>query len=203
MKNVVLIFAFIFSIGAMSICAQNQFPVSQNLQNSKTEESIEKISEQLLTISKSLQSLNLKLEKFTETFSSNQGLKLTERQQKILAAFEYLNRAEERLLTLQKLRIELTEKQISIRAQIADIDDALRNESIDRSIVFRGTTNAEELRENRRRTLTAQRSELNQVFNEIGQTLYAANREIFDTEKFLENIRRRIFPAIESDISDL
>ena len=203
MKSVVLIFAFIFSIGAMSICAQNQFPVSQNLQNSKTEESIEKISEQLLTISKSLQSLNLKLEKFTETFSSNQGLKLTERQQKILAAFEYLNRAEERLLTLQKLRIELTEKQISIRAQIADIDDALRNESIDRSIVFRGTTNAEELRENRRRTLTAQRSELNQVFNEIGQTLYAANREIFDTEKFLENIRRRIFPAIESDISDL
>ena len=203
MKSFALIFTFFFSFGLTNIFAQNQFPDSRNVPNLKTDESVEKISNELLNISKSLQSLNLKLEKFAETFSSNQGLKLSERQQQILAAFEFLNRAEERLLTLQKLRIELSEKQVSIRVNIAEIEDNLRRESIDRSIAFRGSIDAEELRENRRRTLTKQMNELNAVLSEIQPSLFSTNGEISETERFLENIRRRIFPAIAREISDL
>lgn len=203
MKNLALILICIFSLGLLETYAQVQNPDPQMLQLAQSDAAIGKISVEITKISKSLEELNLKLQKFTETFSSNQGLKLSERQQKILAAFEFLNRAEQRLLTLQKLRLELSEKQISFKAKLAEIEDDLRNESIDRSIVFRGTTNAEELRENRRRTLTSQKNELNVVLSEIGQSLFSTNREIEETERFLDNIRRRIFPAIEKDISDL
>jgi hypothetical protein len=80
---------------------------------------VENISEKLTAIAKSLNSLNEKLQKFSETFSSNQGLRLSDKQQTILVAFEFLNRAEQRLSTLQKLKIDLTEKQVSVRLKLA------------------------------------------------------------------------------------
>lgn len=203
MKNFALILICIFSLGISENFAQVQNPDPQMWQPNQSDAAIGKISMEITKISKSLEELNLKLQKFTETFSSNQGLKLTERQQKILAAFEFLNRAEQRLLTLQKLRLELSEKQISFKAKLAEIEDALRSESIDRSIVFRGTTDAEELRENRRRNLSSQRNELNQVLSEIYNSLSQTNIEIRETELFLDNIRKRIFPAVENEISDL
>ena len=203
MKNAGLVLFCIFAIGLINISAQNQLPLSSNSETSKTADSVEKISSEITQISKSLKELNLKLQKFTETFSSNQGLKLSERQQKILAAFEFLNRAEQRLLTLQNLKASLSDSQISFKGKLGEIEDNLRQESIDRSIAFRGTTNAEELRENRRRTLTEQKNEINQILSEIQDSLNATNKEFTETILFLDNIRRRIFPAIEKEISDL
>ena len=164
---------------------------------------IENISDKLSEITKSLNLLNEKLQKFSETFSSNQGLKLNENQQTILAAFEYLNRAEQRLATLQKLKIDLSEKQTAIRLQFADIEDQLRPESVDRSVAFRGTTNAEQLRENRRQALNREKTELSTLISDIQNSLNETNTEIRETEQFLRRIRQRIFPAIEREISDL
>ncbi len=164
---------------------------------------IENISEKLTKITESLTLLNNKLQKFSETFSSNQGLKLNENQQNILAAFEYLNRAEQRLATLQKFKIELSEKQSAIRLQLADIEDNLRIESIDRSVAFRVTTNAEQLREARRTALNKEKTEINTLISEIQNSLNETNNEIRETEQSLRRIRQRIFPAIEREISDL
>ncbi len=164
---------------------------------------VENISEKLTEISRSLNTLNEKLVKFSETFSSNQGLKLSENQQTILAAFEFLNRAEQRLATLQKLKIELAEKQTSLRLQVSDIEEQLRPESVDRSVAFRGTTKAEELREGRRQALNKEKTELTTIIFEIQNSLNETNNEIRETEQFLRRIRQRIFPAIEREIRDL
>lgn len=166
-------------------------------------EPIENISKETQKISKSLESLNERLKTFTETFAANQGLKLTERQQRLLAAFEYLNRAEQRLATLQLLKIDLTEKQSAVKVKLAEIEDALRPESVDRSVALRGTTNAEELRTNRRQVLLRERIELNALMNEIQTTISETNVEIRQTENFLKGIRQRIFPEIERELSEL
>lgn len=166
-------------------------------------EQIENISEKVNDISKSMKLLNDRLKFFSETFSSNQGLRLTDRQQRILAAFEYLNRAEERLATLQKLKIDLTEKQTNIRLKLAEVEDNLRRESIDRSVALRGTTDVEALREIRRQALNREKLELNFLADEIQQSIYQTDREIKETNSFLDRIRRRIFPAIEREIEEL
>ena len=150
-----------------------------------------------------METFNDRLKKFSETFSSNQGLRLSEKQQKLLAAFEYLNRAEQRLATLQQLKINLSEKQSDVRVKIAEVEDGLRPESIDRSISIRGTTEAEELRENRRMLLNRQKIELTSLLFEIQNTIYETNIEILQTEMFLRTIRHRIFPEIEKELSDL
>lgn len=179
--------------------------ISASAQNNltKTNDPVANIANEVVNIAKSLETLNKKLQYFTETFSSNQGLKLTDKQQKLLAAFEFLNRAEQRLATLQKLKIDLAEKQSSIKTKLSEIDDALRPESIDRSVSLRGSLNAEELRDHRRQILFKERNEHFVLLNEILHTLNDTSVEIKQTEQFLKNIRQRIFPEIEKELSDL
>lgn len=192
-------YLFFLSISIFAL----SFNISAQTENQVQAIQVENISDKLTDISKSLNSLNERLTKFSETFSSNQGLKLSESQQTILAAFEYLNRAEQRLATLQKLKIELSEKQSSVRLQVSDIEEQLRPESIDRSVTFRGTTKTEELRESRRQALNKEKTELNTLISDIQNSLNETNNEIRQTEQFLRRIRQRIFPAIEREISDL
>src|SRR5688500_3650506 len=183
MKFYLILILMLLNVAAVS--AQNNFPTNP--------EPIANISKETTKISKSLESLNEKLKNFTETFSSNQGLRLSERQQRLLAAFEYLNRAEQRLATLQILKINLTEKQSSVKVKIAEVEDGLRPESVDRSVAMRGTTNAEELRSNRRQLLNKEKSDLTALLGEIQNTINETNFEIRQTENFLKNIRQRIF----------
>lgn len=203
MKNIPLLFfsiAFIFSI---QVFAQGNQPNVSTQQTLQTQNPIENISVEISRIAKSVEALNLRLKNFSDTFSSNQGLRLTDKQQKLLAAFEFLNRAEQRLATLQKLKIDLSEKQTSTNTKIATVENNLRQENIDRSIAVTGSTNAEEIRSNRRQLLYKQKSELNELLNEIRNTMSDTDAEIRQTVMFLKNIRQRLFPEIEKEISDL
>lgn len=188
-----LFVVFLFSMSVAQIIPDNNQP---NIQ-------LENIEKNLDNISKSVRELNDILKNFSSTFSSNQGLRLTERQQRILAAFEYLNRAEQRLANLQNLKIDLTQKQTGINLQLAQIEDDLRPESVDRSIALRGTTDAEELREIRRQALYRQQRELRNLSNQISRDISEIDYEIVQTQQFLKRIRDRIFPEIEKELSDL
>ncbi len=203
MKNIPLLFfyiVFIFSIQAFAQSNQSNVSAQQTFQ---AQNPLENISVEISRISKSVEALNLRLKNFSETFSSNQGLKLTDKQQKLLAAFEFLNRAEQRLATLQKLKIDLSEKQTSTNVKIATVENNLRQENIDRSIAITGSTNAEEIRVNRRQILYKQKTELNELLNEIRNAMSDTDAEIRQTVMFLKNIRQRLFPEIEKEIFNL
>ncbi|MCD9188021.1 MAG: hypothetical protein LUM44_16490 [Pyrinomonadaceae bacterium] len=118
-------------------------------------------------------------------------------------AFEILNRAEQRIVNLQKLKLEFTEKQTNFRLQLARINDDSLPESIDRYVSTRGTTNAEQLREIRRQALYREKNELTNALRDIENDLEKTNDEIRQTEQFVRNIRQRLFPQIEKELSDL
>ncbi len=128
---------------------------------------------------------------------------MSEKQQNILAAFEYLNRAEQRQATLQNFKIDLTKKQTEINLQLAQIEDDLRPESVDRSIALRGTTDAEGLRDIRRQALFRAQRELVDLSRDISRDISEIDREIRETQLFLKRIRGRIFPEIEKELADL
>lgn len=201
--KILLLPAIILVSAAISFAQIKPTNNAPNENYNQSANAIEDIAAELTKISKSVAELNKRLEKFSETFSSNQGLRLTERQQKLLIAFEFLNRAEQRLVSLQNLKLNLSEKQTSIRLQLARITDDLLPASIDRYVSLRGTTNAEELRDIRRQALTKEKYELSRTVSEIQNDLYEINEEIRQTDVFLKNIRRRIFPEIEKELLDL
>ena len=81
--------------------------------------------------------------------------------------------------------------------RLAQNEDDAKPENIDRSVAVRGAiTDAEEMRESRRRALARQRNEINNLINEIQDSINTANEEIRQTEYFLKTIRQRIFPEI-------
>jgi peptidoglycan hydrolase CwlO-like protein len=204
MKAKILFLLSLFLVCSASYFAQTKQPNSAPNENFNQQTYIiEDIAKELSKISKSVEDLNKRLERFSETFSSNQGLRLTERQQKLLIAFEFLNRAEARLVSLQNLKLNLTEKQTAIRLQLARITDDLLPGSIDRYVALRGTTNAEELRDIRRQALSKEKYELTRTVTEIQSDLNEINEEIRQTDLFLKKIRQRLFPEVEKEISDL
>ncbi|HEY0656828.1 MAG TPA: hypothetical protein VGD05_00050 [Pyrinomonadaceae bacterium] len=182
---------------------QNQLPPAANQQNAISPDAVVNISIDLAIISKSVQNLNKSLKEFFDKFSSNQGLQLSEKQQKLLLAFEILNRSEQRLAILHKLRIDLAEKQTSVKTLLAKIEDDLREEKISRSVAFEGTTNAELSRENRRRFLSSELNSLTSLLGEIQNTLTETNSEIRQLESFVRSIRQKVFPEVIRELYEL
>lgn len=205
MKSRLLLFLIVLTVSANAISAQSAQPANINEDlNRRTAQSVEDIAKELANISKSVTEFSARLKNFSETFNSNQGLRLTDRQQKLLAAFEFLNRAEQRLSNLQTLKITLSERQTAARMRLAQNEVDSKPENIDRSVAVRGAiTDADEMRESRRRALQTQRNEINALLNEIRNSIAAINEEIRQTENFLRTIRERIFPEIEKELSDL
>ena len=174
--------------------------ISAQTDNDKTSVPLENISSQITKISKSLDDLNKRLTIFSETFTSNQGLRLSEKQQQLLFAFEILNRAEVRYSTLLLLKTQLAERESTTKRKIALIDDNLRSENIDRTL--NGTLDAETVRNNRRRALQTERNDLFQLLSELQTSLRETNSEIDASRIFLRRIRQQILPNAEKELSN-
>lgn len=193
MKRVAVFLSLVFCFGLTIVSAQTD--------NTNFVVPLENISTQITKISKSLDDLNVKLNSFSQTFDSNQGLRLTEKQQRLLFAFEMLNRAETRLSTLQLLKVQLADRQATTNRKIAQLDDSLRSENVDR--MLNGSLNAEDARNDRRRSLQNEKNELTKLLYEIQSSIGDTDSEITETQMFLRRIRRLIFPNVEKEISDL
>lgn len=162
--------------------------------------SIEVISAELTTISKSLQTFNKNFNAFLERLP--QGLKFNEKQQNLLLGFEILNRAEQRLEILQKFQIDLTERQATIKNRIAQIERDASPDGIDRNLAFLGTTKTEEIRENRRRTLETEKNSYRSVLAETEQNLSDTSGELRQAALFVKRLRDKILPQIEREIGN-
>jgi hypothetical protein len=128
-------------------------------------------------------------------------LRLTDKQQQLLFAFEMLNRAETRLSTLQLLKVQLADREATTKRKIAQIEENLRVENIDRTLS--GTLDAETVRNARRRTLQNERNDLAKLLQDIQISISDTDYEIIQTQLFLRKIRGQIFPGIEKELSDL
>jgi hypothetical protein len=91
------------------------------------------ISADVARIATSMDGLKKNWTEFFKAFSTNQGLQLTERQQKILLALEVLNRGEQRMANLQKMRTEHAEKLASLKLSLARNADDLLPETVERT----------------------------------------------------------------------
>jgi hypothetical protein len=168
-----------------------------------TPDPLQNISQQVNGISKSINSLNKSIKELLEKFAAGKGMQLSERQQKLLLGFEVLNRAEQRLEILQKFQIELAQKDGEVKTRLAQVDEALLPGSVERNTAFIGTTKGEELREGRRKALETERRSLQTLTGQISRNLQQNSEELRQAESFVNVLRRKVLPAIESEISDL
>ncbi|MEQ1765471.1 MAG: hypothetical protein ABL984_20245 [Pyrinomonadaceae bacterium] len=168
----------------------------------RSSDPIENISNDVARTARAVESLSRTWTQFAKTFSTNQGLQLDEKQRNLLLALEVLNRFEVSLANMQKLRFDLTERQTNATTRIAQLNDDLLPESIDRSVSLRGTTDAESLRTIRRQTLTRQLREWQTLLGQITRELDNTLEDIRRTEFQVKNLRNRIFGELSSQLAD-
>lgn len=197
-----MIFILTFAVTSVQSQIQTQ-PNPPFNQQTSAEESLRFVADDLRKIAESVRELNKNIVEVYGRVLSTKGLVLTDSQQKLLVSFEILNRAEFRLGNLQKLRIELIEKQTTVQLQIGEIDNSSRAETIDRSIALIGTTNAEELRDKRRKLLIVQKNSLNNLLSEIQSTLLETDSELAQTKDLVRDLRSKLFPAIYRELPKL
>jgi hypothetical protein len=155
------------------------------------------ISSDVAKTARSVDSLARSWGEFTRTFSSNQGLLLDEEGRKLILALEVLNRMEVSMANMQKLRLDLNERQSAIRLKITTIVDDLQPQSVERYAALRGTTDAEAVRTSRRQSLEKEYRELSQLLQQVGRELSATELEIRRTDVQLRALRNQIFGEVE------
>ena len=161
------------------------------------------ISLEISRISRSVASLNEKLQTFLTKFEAIGGVNYTQKQQRLLLGLEFLVRSEQRLATLQRFQIELTEKQASTRTRLAEIEEDLRPEKIDRSVSFEGSTNVQELRDIRTRRLQAERQSMQALMSQITFTLNDTNQQLRETQELVQRLRKQLLFEVEKETSNL
>jgi hypothetical protein len=163
---------------------------------------IENISNDVARTARAVETLSKSWAEFVKSFSTNQGLQLDTRQKNLLLALEVLNRFEASFTNMQKLRFELTERQTNATTRIAQLNDDLLPESIDRSISLRGTTDAENLRLIRRQSLTRQLREWQSLLGQITRELDSTLEDIRRTDLQIKSLRIRIFGEVANQLGD-
>ena len=204
MKKAFLVLILLLAGNAGTFAQINQ-PEQNNNQfvSNQTTDPLQNISQEITKISKSVQTFNQSLKELLDKFTSGKNAQFTERQQKLLLGFEVLNRAEQRVEILQKFQIELTQKEGEVKTRMGQVQEAAFPDSIDRSIAMIGTTRGEEMRENRRQTIDAERRSLQILLTQIKNNLQQTTEELRQAENFVNSLRKRILPQIEREISDL
>jgi hypothetical protein len=189
----------------MYVCAQTAQAVPAPDYNTAaaTGVRVDSVPGDIARISRSVESLNRNLEKFFSNFSSNQGLKLSDRQQRLLFALEVLSRTETGLANAQRQRLDHVERQSRLRLQLAGVKDNLLPQSIERYASTRGTTNSVELRESRRAALEKERLELTNTVDQIQNELDRLTEVVRRGELQVAALRDRLFGEVEKELADL
>jgi chromosome segregation ATPase len=170
----------------------------------KTE--MEAVARQVGMLRQSVQSLDATLsdiaDKFLPLFSKAKDA-ASETQGRISSSFTLLTQAEQRAEMLRRQLLDLIEKETSIRTRLAQLDEEMRPENIERALSAVGTTRTVELRDTRRRALENERRGLESLLNQITQSRSRLQDDVRDADSLVTKLRLRLLPAIEKEIEKI
>ena len=168
--------------------------------------SLEAVANEMDLLRKSLQTLNARLREISEKLSASgsaAGTSANAAQNRVAASLELLGKAEDRVGILRKQLLELIEKDTSYRSRLAQIDEDMRPENVERSLSGVGTTRTTELRDVRRRSLEIEKRGLESLVSVIGQSRPRLEEDLRQAESLVSKIRQRVLPLIDKEIEKI
>ncbi len=165
--------------------------------------SIEAVANQIDLLRKSLQTLNARLREVSDklpTADARKGGGSDDKQGRVVLSLDLLGRAEDRAGVLRKQLLELIEKDTSYKSRLAQIDEDMRPENIERALSGVGTTRTAELRDVRRRALEIERRGLESLVNLTTQGRLRLEEDVRQADSLVSRLRQRLLPLIEKEI---
>ena len=124
------------------------------------------------------------------------------KQKRLAMNLEILIKAEQRAESLRKQSFELLEKENSIKTKLEQIENDVRPESIDRSLAFVGSLRPEELRAARKKSLEAERSNLQTLLVEIQRTRTSVDTNVQKADLLVDRLRVKLEAEIDTSLED-
>jgi hypothetical protein len=125
-----------------------------------------------------------------------------QKQKRLLLYLDILTKAEQRAESLRKQVFEMIEKETVTRTRLDSIDIDVRPESIERNVALVGTMRPEELREARRRSLTAERTNLQTLLADIQRTRSILEQNLQRADSLVERLRSKLDKDIDDALAD-
>ncbi|PYS34015.1 MAG: hypothetical protein DMF75_07720 [Acidobacteria bacterium] len=167
--------------------------------------SMEAVASEIDLLRKSVQTLSTRLREISDrlTPEAKENDSSTDKVRRISANIELLARTEERAGILRKQLLELIEKETSSRSRLAQIDEDIRPENIERALSGIGTTRTVELRETRRRVLENERKGLESLLNQTPSSRSRLEEDVRQADSLVTKLRQRLMPLIEREIEKI
>jgi len=192
LKLLFLLSLFVFPMNAFGQTPQNS--------------AADALTNEVAALRQSLQTLNNRLKVISDGLlapdKKNEDKSL-ESVRKVTTNLDLLTHAEERAAVLRKQLIELIEKETAYKSRMAQFDEDLRPENIERSMVGIGGTRTVEMRDTRRRVLETDKRGVENLLSITVQSRIRLDEDVRQADQLVTRLRQRLFPLIEKEIDKI
>lgn len=203
------IFSVVIWVWALSIASFAQTP-ERRAANPRTQEEMASnssvdaaVANELGLLRKSLQTLNERLRVISETLVNDKDGDAKEQEARISTGLDLLGRAEQRAELLRKQLFEMLERETALKSRLAQMDEEMRPESIERAASLVGSTRTAEIRDTRRRVLENDRRGYESLLNQTSQARQRLEDDVRQADAMVGRLRQRLFPLIDKEIEKI
>jgi len=125
-----------------------------------------------------------------------------EKQKRLLLNLDILSRAESRAESLRKQLFEIVEKESGVRTRLEQISFDARPEMIERSSVFVGSMRPEEIRDQRKKSLDAEKRNLESLLTQIQTSRASLEENVQKADFLVEKVRLKLDKEIDAALAD-
>ena len=164
------------------------------------------LTSEVAGLRKSVQTLSNRLQALSdELFAPDKKRddKSVDSVKRVTTNLDLLTHAEERAEVLRKQLIELIEKETAYKTRIAQFDEDLRPENIERSMAGIGGTRTAEMRDTRRRVLENEKKGVENLLNVTVQSRMRLEEDVRQADLLVSKLRQRLFPLIDREIDKI
>lgn len=155
---------------------------------------IETVDDKIDASNKQIKELNKRI----KTLESSQKNEYDEKQKRLLLNLDILSRAEQRAESLRKQLFEIIEKESAVSSRLDQLKYDSRSENIERSASLAGSLRPEEIRDQRKKSLDAERKNLEALLLQIQTNRAVLQQSVDKADLLVEKVRNKM----EKDIDD-
>ena len=145
---------------------------------------------------KTIRTLSNQVDKLSDKLSQ------MEQTQRSLVDLERLSRAEQRSSQLHSELLDVQGKEGEQQARLQDIEFALKPENIERATAGYGTTHPEEIREQRRKQLEAEKDRVQKQLQHFAEARARLETAVAATDTEVDTLRKKLDAADEAAIQN-
>ena len=125
-----------------------------------------------------------------------------QKQKRLATNLDILTKAETRAESLRKQLFEIVEKEATVRTRLEQISFDARPEMIERTSAFVGSLRPEEIREQRRKSLDAEKRNLELLVIQIQTTRASLEENVQKADFLVERVRLKLDKEIDAALAD-